>query len=294
MLTAISVAGECGILDEIAPVYSPRLVVLWWCLNSDSQNGSQIVWQNIASPTLLLHPVTLKPFHADNSPDTPSPASSAVDINHLANFSVKLNPLRNRTVIPITPLHRSAYSMAISGEIVFCNLTTFSQVNYLESSLLIHQRIIVTGALFDIILATCSDDVVNRMLVKASVYARMSPHQKLELVERLQSIGYCVGMCGDGANDCGALKCADVGVSLSESEVRLFLPSSLFPFVINAITLCCARISIQTRVDLFRRPWLLRLLPALATSIACWTSFDTGELLWLPVSVASSTSPSTA
>jgi cation-transporting P-type ATPase 13A2 len=58
------------------------------------------------------------------------------------------------------------------------------------------------------------------MLIKTQIFARMSPEQKQLLVERLQSLGYCVGFCGDGANDCGALKAADVGVSLSEAEGR--------------------------------------------------------------------------
>lgn len=55
----------------------------------------------------------------------------------------------------------------------------------------------------------------------------MTPDQKAFLVEFLQkqNIGL-VGMCGDGANDCGALKMADAGVSLSETEASIAAPFS--------------------------------------------------------------------
>lgn len=62
------------------------------------------------------------------------------------------------------------------------------------------------------------------MFVKAQIFARMSPDEKHELVSRLQSLGYTVGFCGDGANDCGALKAADVGISLSEAEASIAAP----------------------------------------------------------------------
>lgn len=47
----------------------------------------------------------------------------------------------------------------------------------------------------------------------------MSPQQKTELMEILDDVDYHVLMCGDGANDCGALKRAHVGLSLSEHDV---------------------------------------------------------------------------
>jgi cation-transporting ATPase 13A2 len=62
------------------------------------------------------------------------------------------------------------------------------------------------------------------MLVKGVIFARMSPDEKAELVERLQALGYTVGFCGDGANDCGALKTADIGISLSEAEASVAAP----------------------------------------------------------------------
>lgn len=63
----------------------------------------------------------------------------------------------------------------------------------------------------------------------------MSPDEKHELVEKLQSIGYCCGFCGDGANDCGALKAADVGISLSEAEASVAAPFTSRVFDITCV-----------------------------------------------------------
>jgi cation-transporting ATPase 13A3/4/5 len=62
------------------------------------------------------------------------------------------------------------------------------------------------------------------MLDKASVYSRMSPLNKTHLIEALEAQNLTVGMCGDGSNDCGALKAADVGLSLSEAEASVAAP----------------------------------------------------------------------
>ncbi|XP_041061868.1 cation-transporting ATPase 13A2 isoform X2 [Carcharodon carcharias] len=64
----------------------------------------------------------------------------------------------------------------------------------------------------------------TEILIRGTVYARMAPNQKTQLVESLQKLEYSVGMCGDGANDCGALKAADAGISLSEAEASVASP----------------------------------------------------------------------
>ncbi|XP_069068860.1 probable cation-transporting ATPase 13A4 isoform X2 [Pleurodeles waltl] len=66
--------------------------------------------------------------------------------------------------------------------------------------------------------------MLPRLLLNGVVFARMSPRQKTSLIEEFQKLDYYVGMCGDGANDCGALKMAHAGISLSEQEASVASP----------------------------------------------------------------------
>ena len=67
-------------------------------------------------------------------------------------------------------------------------------------------------------------DLLQNFLTRGVIYARMSPEQKQALIVELQNLDYCVAMCGDGANDCGALKVAHTGISLSETESSIASP----------------------------------------------------------------------
>ena len=60
----------------------------------------------------------------------------------------------------------------------------------------------------------------------------MRPEQKTWIVERLIDLDLHVGMCGDGTNDCGALKAAHLGVSLSTAEASIGL-FSMLPIIMH-------------------------------------------------------------
>ncbi|KAI7829102.1 hypothetical protein BX661DRAFT_142712 [Kickxella alabastrina] len=97
-----------------------------------------------------------------------------------------------------------AAELAISGR--YCVAVTGDAFTYLHSH------------------AANRSNTWKHMLMRGAVYARMSPELKAELVVHLQKFGYTAGFCGDGANDCAALKSADIGVSLSEAEASVAAP----------------------------------------------------------------------
>ena len=59
------------------------------------------------------------------------------------------------------------------------------------------------------------------VLKNGRVFARMAPEHKALLVEAFKKEGFTTLMCGDGANDCAALRTAHVGVSLSPEEASI-------------------------------------------------------------------------
>jgi len=69
---------------------------------------------------------------------------------------------------------------------------------------------VVRGA----VLNDLSDEELAQVIEKTDVFARVSPHHKVRLVEAYQRSGAVVAMTGDGVNDAPAVKRADIGVSM--------------------------------------------------------------------------------
>ncbi|OZC10773.1 hypothetical protein X798_02196 [Onchocerca flexuosa] len=153
ILTALSVARECGIIQPIKKAYIVE------CGTRDSPN-SRI-------------PLLVKQA-ASSSEDLLDDSSSVYD-------------MESRSFID------PAYQLSVSGP-------TFEVISREYPELLL------------------------KFVTVCDVFARMSPEQKQMLVNKLQEVEYTVAMCGDGANDCAALKAAHAGISLSEAEASIAAP----------------------------------------------------------------------
>uniref|UniRef100_A0A668AMD4 ATPase cation transporting 13A2 n=1 Tax=Myripristis murdjan TaxID=586833 RepID=A0A668AMD4_9TELE len=126
-------------------------------------------------------------------------------------------------------------------------------------------------------------EYLPKVLMRATVYARMAPDQKTQLVKELQKLNYRVGMCGDGANDCGALRAADVGVSLSEAEASVASPFTSKSDNISCVPLLIreGRCSLVTSFSLFRYMALYSLIQFCSVLILYTMKTNLGDLQFL-------------
>ena len=142
---------------------------------------------------------------------TLDPAQAPPEPSHLTflGFVGMIDPLR--------PGVRDAVAACREAGVGVCMITGDHPVTALAISrdlgLASEPHQVVTGS----DLAKMSPTEMDQAVKTALVFARVAPHQKLELVNAARRVGHFVAVTGDGVNDAPALRAANIGVAMGKS-----------------------------------------------------------------------------
>lgn len=201
--TAISVGKECGIVKEnqiifLADFNNTRNTLDWVMFSNDIKNDLNS--ETKKSEELILN--SESPINEYTLIDTPELRNKNID-THIKELQKDL--------------------ISYQGILKMLNLILDNKYPWENIDSYQEYCLCFTGKGFEYLMRN-DKEKLTQIMQKSVVFARMLPDQKAELVEILEKQGNCVGMCGDGANDCVALKTAHVGISLSEAEASIAAP----------------------------------------------------------------------
>lgn len=135
----------------------------------------------------------------------------------LTGFQAMLDPPRAAAVAAVSACHTAGINVKmITGDHAATAAAVAEQIGLLTDRNA-SGRHVLTGAE----LATLPADEYPDAVDRARVFARVSPEQKLRLVEALQDRGQVAAMTGDGVNDAPALRQANIGIAMGRSGTEV-------------------------------------------------------------------------
>ncbi|PQA56904.1 cation-translocating P-type ATPase [Siphonobacter curvatus] len=138
--------------------------------------------------------------------EKPANDFAEADLTYLGMIGF-LDPARTEVTPTLEACRRAGIKVImVTGDHPTTALTIATQVGLLTAN---EKRAITGKELTDLFAKADKTELMD-----CRVFARVSPQQKLDLIELYQHTGAIVGMTGDGVNDAPALKKADIGIAM--------------------------------------------------------------------------------
>ncbi|APU20126.1 cation-transporting P-type ATPase [Actinoalloteichus sp. GBA129-24] len=176
------------------------------------QSADDLAGRGLRVLATAVRTADLDRFDPDSFGETMLPGSMV-----LTGLHAMLDPPRAYAGTAVAACHTAGIAVKmITGDHAATATAIAEQVGLFEGRE--HdQAVVLTGTDLSALPAEELPDAVDR----AAVFARVSPEQKLRLVEALQARRHVVAMTGDGINDAPALRQAGIGIAMGESGTEV-------------------------------------------------------------------------
>lgn len=202
---------QSGDVHRVFVKGAPERVLAMCAAGSDRQSTKQLEEMYAVAESMAAEGYRVLAFAEGETPGEIDPAQAPPEPQQLTfvGFVGMIDPLR--------PGVREAVEACRKAGVSTCMVTGDHPVTALAISrdlgLATDSEQVVTGTT----LAKMTAEEIEQAIRTARVFARVAPHQKLELVEAARRLGHFVAVTGDGVNDAPALRAANIGVAMGKS-----------------------------------------------------------------------------
>lgn len=172
------------------------------CVSGDIEKARQMT-DTMSADALRVLAVAYKVI--EQVPETPTPEELECGLTFMGLVGM-IDPPRPEAKVAVATCRKAGIKpVMITGD----HVVTASAIAK-ELGIFVEGDRAITGAELD----AMSDEELDAQVESISVYARVSPENKIRIVKAWQRKGQVVSMTGDGVNDAPALKAADIGCAM--------------------------------------------------------------------------------